>query len=265
MSDIKLHGRVFITMLVETKTGLHIGGSTSGMEIGGIDNAIIRDPLTQYPYIPGSSLRGKMRSQLEKLLGLPQNNPVGQVKIHTCKNPDTYEHSRFGGKCPVCRIFGVPGEDKVAGQTLLLVRDARLTEASAKQLNAAHTDFAYSELKTEVTIDRVTSAATPRQIERVPAGSEFGPVELVFNIFEKADINLLKYVIDGLQLIEDDYLGGYGSRGSGKVAFKNIEIKVRSSVNYADLTPFQTSSNLASLLAAYPALNQWVIKSIPVE
>ncbi|MDX9991139.1 MAG: RAMP superfamily CRISPR-associated protein [Anaerolineales bacterium] len=78
MTDINLYGRVIITADIKTITGLHIGASNTGLEIGGVDKAVIRNPLTDEPYIPGSSLRGKMRSQTEKVLGASQNNPIGQ-------------------------------------------------------------------------------------------------------------------------------------------------------------------------------------------
>ena len=226
---VKLYGRIFVETDLVALTGLHIGGSSSGMEIGGVDNPVIRDVLSNRPYIPGSSLRGKMRSQLEKSLGLVQNNRIGQVTIHTCKTPSQYEAD---GGCPVCHIFGVPGEVEATGQTLLVVRDALLSDKSAEKLEKAHTDLAYAELKTEVAIDRVTSAAVPRNIERVPAGAVFGPLELVFSVYSDEDLKRFRHVLDGMQLVEDDYLGGSGSRGSGKVKFANLRITVRSSQNY---------------------------------
>jgi CRISPR-associated protein Csm3 len=261
-SDIKLCGRVFIHATVQALTGLHIGGSSAGMEIGGLDNSIIRDPLTSRPYIPGSSLRGKMRSQLEKTLGLRQNNSVGQVKIHTCKTSTEYNQN---GGCPVCHVFGVPGEVEATGPTLLIVRDALLSDQSAVLLQKAHTDFAFSELKTEVAIDRVTSQASPRTIERVPAGAEFGPVEMVFSIYSDADADRLKYVIDGLQLIEDDYLGGYGSRGSGKVAFKNLQLSARRSDQYTLLAKYsdgRSFDTVQSLAGEYAAFQAWIRQTV---
>lgn len=261
--DIKLYGRVFIRTSIKSLTGLHIGGSSAGMEIGGIDNAVIRDPLSRRPYIPGSSMRGKMRSQLEKFLGLPQNNHIGKVTIHTCKTEKDYNSN---GGCPVCHIFGVPGEVEATGPTLLLVRDAILDDDSAIKLEKANTDFAYTELKTEVTIDRVTSAAVPRSLERVPAGAVFGPAELVFSIYSGADIPRLKYVLEGLQLVEDDYLGGSGSRGSGKIRLKNIKVTARSNADYATEQNFgDVYKTLQELLKAYPDLEAWISKTIPVE
>jgi len=258
-----LKGRVFIQFNVIAMTGLHIGGSSAGMEIGGVDNTVIRDPLTKSPYIPGSSLRGKMRSQLEKSLGLPQNNQVGQVKIHTCKTKDDYNEN---GGCPVCQIFGVPGEVDATGPTLLLARDVFMTKESQQKLIDAHTDLAFTELKTEATIDRVTSAATPRTIERVPAGAVFGPAELVFSIYEADDFNRLHYVIDGLQLIQDDYLGGYGSRGSGKVCFEQIRLSARSSKTYTNEIKYdKIFPSLNDLEKDYAAILTWAKANIPIS
>ncbi len=265
MSDIiTLRGRVFITCQIKALTGLHIGGSSTGMEIGGVDNTVIRDPLSNTPYIPGSSLRGKMRSLLEKSLGLHQNNPIGQqVRIHTCKT--SLEYDAKGG-CPVCHIFGVPGEVEATGPTLLVVRDTPMTKASKQALEQAHTDLDYTELKTEVAIDRVTSAATPRNLERVPAGTVFGPAELVFSIYSDADIQRLRYVIDGMQLLEDDYLGGYGSRGSGKIEFGQIAVSARSSKNYSQKQDFRPPyESLYQLEQDINDLIAWVKHIIPKE
>jgi CRISPR-associated protein Csm3 len=261
MDKIKLFGRVIITARITAVTGLHIGGSSTGLEIGGLDKAVMRNPLDKRPYIPGSSLRGKMRSQMEKILGLPQNNPIGQVKIHTCKQPEDYEAN---GGCVVCHVFGVPAEIGYSGPTRLLVRDAILTDESAKKLDAANTELRFTELKTEVAIDRVTSAATPRTMERVPAGAEFGPAELVFGIYEPADYDRLKIVFDALQLVEDDYLGGAGARGSGKVRFDKLTVAARKGSNYAVLVPYKTFESVQALAADFTSLRQWLAETVPV-
>jgi CRISPR-associated protein Csm3 len=261
MTDIRLYGRIFISTYIEAVTGLHIGGSSAGLEIGGVDKIVVRNALTNRPYIPGSSLRGKMRSQTEKVLGLRQNNPIGQVTIHTCKRSEEYNAN---GGCVVCHIYGVPGEADAAGPTLLLVRDALLTDDSADKLQQAKTDLPYAELKTEVAIDRVTSAATPRTLERVPAGAVFGPAELVFSIYSAADFSRLRYVIEALQLVEDDYLGGSGSRGSGKVKFSQLAVSARTSNAYSQKVDFRTFNTLQELSAALGELAAWAEKTIPV-
>lgn len=261
MSDVNLYGRIFIKAKIEAVTGLHVGGSSVGLEIGGLDKAVIRDPLTKRPYIPGSSLRGKMRSQTEKILGLRQNNRIGQVTIHTCKTPAEYNAN---GGCPVCHVFGVPGEVEATGPTLLLVRDAILTQESADQLEKAKTDLPFAELKTEVAIDRVTSAAMPRTLERVPAGAIFGPAELVFNLYDAADYARLKYVVEALQLVEDDYLGGAGSRGSGKVKFTSITVTARARGAYAEEKTFGAFGTVQELAQQFDALKSWAQREIPL-
>src|SRR5689334_12394819 len=89
--EIRLLGRIFLQGSIRLKTGLHIGGAASTLSIGGVDNQVIRDSLTGRPYIPGSSLRGKMRSLSEKFTARPQNFPIGQgVSIHVCETKADY-------------------------------------------------------------------------------------------------------------------------------------------------------------------------------
>lgn len=252
--QIQLRGRLFFRFTVETITGLHIGGSDTGIEIGGVDKTIIRDPLTNRPYIPGSSLKGKMRSLLEKYEGLVQNQRIGQGYIHTCQDQGEYRG------CSVCQVFGVPGERNFSLPTRLVVRDVHMGEAEAERIReTARTDLPYSEVKTEVSIDRVTSAANPRQMERVPAGTKFGPAELVYTIYggtecdPAADIERLASLVTALQLVEDDYLGGLGSRGSGRVCFTDFGVTLRPQADYlaAPVTLGQDSyATLADLTAA---------------
>ena len=253
----KLQGRIFIEATIEAVTGLHIGASNDRMEIGGSDNPIIRDTISGKPYIPGSSLRGKMRSQLEKKIGAEQNEQIGKdVNIHICKDKNGSE------LCPVCQVFGVPGSKDTRKVSLLIVRDTFLTDYSANELDAAHTEGRYTEIKFEVAIDRVTSAASPRNIERVPAGAEFGPAELVFSIYEDADVQRLKTVLEGLLLVEDDYLGGSGSRGSGKVKFKNVKVSARSSRNYSLKKEYKTVTSVQELAEQFDDLQGWIRETI---
>ncbi|GAB4483193.1 MAG: type III-A CRISPR-associated RAMP protein Csm3 [Anaerolineales bacterium] len=262
-AQIKLYGRVFLKADIKALTGLHIGGSNTDLEIGGLDKAVIRNPLTKRPYIPGSSLRGKMRSQMEKLLGLPQNQPIGQIRIHTCQTEAEFKKN---GGCPVCTVFGAPAEKEYENHTRLVVRDAELTDESAKALDEARTDLLYGELKTEVAIDRVTSAATPRTIERVPAGAIFGPVELVYGIYEDADFKRIKVVTDALQLVEDDYLGGSGSRGSGKVKFEHIQLFVRNGSDYSQ--PIEYTKEFESIQEVakdFDELLNWIKQQIVMK
>jgi CRISPR-associated protein Csm3 len=245
--QIALKGRVFFRFNINAVTGLHIGGSDTGIQIGGVDKTVIRDVLTNRPYIPGSSLKGKMRSLSEKYNNKTQNQRIGQGFIHSCEHESEYR------ACSVCQVFGLPGEREFATPGRLLVRDTYLTDASARRLEElGRTDLPYTEVKTEVSIDRVTSKANPRQLERVPAGVTFGLAEMVYSIYEgsgcepEEDIARLAAVVEGLQLLEDDYLGGSGSRGSGKVQLSEIELFFRGK-GLGDLQSLSKFPDLAAL------------------
>ena len=199
-----------------------------------------------------------MRSQSEKVLGKKQNNHIGQVTIHTCKTEKEY---MADGGCVICHVFGVPAED-YSSPTRLLVRDVRLTDESATAMEKANTELPYAEIKTEVAIDRVTSAATPRSLERVPAGAIFGPAELVFGIYEQADFARLKLVVDAMQLVEDDYIGGSGSRGSGKVQFTGIEVTVRASSAYDKIIEIGKYASVQSLLNDFEKIKDKLAQEI---
>jgi CRISPR-associated protein Csm3 len=235
---VHLHGRIFLRANIKLQTGLHIGGAAGGLEIGGVDKPVIRNPLNNQPYIPGSSLKGKLRSLLEKAYAAPQTTSIGQnVYVHIAETPQQY------ADYPICSIFGTfpewgPEAAKRRGfsvttPTRLTVRDVPLTEDSERQLKALKTDLPYSEVKWEASIDRVTSAASPRQIERVPAGAVFGPAELVFSVYSEPERNgsdaamLFVHVIEALEYLEDDYLGGMGTRGNGRVKLTNLALSTR--------------------------------------
>jgi len=266
---IHLKGRIFLTFDIQAVTGLHIGGSETGIEIGGVDKVVIRDPITNRPYIPGSSLKGKVRSLLEKYRGLPLNRNIGGTAIHTCDRAKDY------ADCDICQVFGVPGEMDFATPTRLVVRDVHLTKESEHILTEqAHTDLPYTEVKTEVSIDRVTSAANPRRMERVPAGAVFGRAELVYSVYEgtngnasiadpKKDVERFRTLVEGLQLLEDDYLGGLGSRGSGKVKLQGLTVSVRPGTKYLE-APQEIGKydDLSHLVADLPNLLQKVMDAL---
>ncbi len=216
-----LLGKIKISGTLECLTGIHIGASKENMEIGAIDLPVVRDPITREPYIPGSSLKGKMRSLLEKALTISPNREIGRdVKIHVC------DDATKAIECPVCRVFGSTGKD--GGKNFparLIVRDLKLTDGSREELANIDTGLQYTEWKFENAIDRITSAANPRQIERVPRGAEF-IFELIYNVEDTSQVDQdLKNVKLAMDLIEMDALGGHGSRGYGKVKFKIGEIE----------------------------------------
>jgi CRISPR-associated protein Csm3 len=176
-----------------------------------------------------------MRSLSERVHGKEQNFKIGKgVFIHTCqgKGMSVEEYHEQFKACPVCSVFGVTGDEPVPHPTSLIVRDVMLSDASAEALEKAQTDFPFTEIKWEATIDRVTSAATPRQIERVPAGSVFEGFELVYGIYDASGRDHFQQVLTAMQLVEEDYLGGLGSRGGGKIEFEIKSVYVRSGENY---------------------------------
>lgn len=208
---MKLHKKVIITGTLELLTGLHIGDSKDNVEIGGVDNPIIRRKDNNQPYIPGSSIKGKMRSLLEVALG--ENH-----------NTDFKGYSTADGKT-LAHLFGSAANDGTPAR--LLIRDANLTQSSAQLLSESEfTDMPYTEVKFENTINRITGVAlNPRQTERVPAGSVFD-LNFVINIItvegneteaQTMETNFIKLLYAGIRLLEDDYLGGSGSRGYGQV------------------------------------------------
>ena len=239
---MRLYGRLVIQGNILVKTGLHIGGSGGAFAIGGVDNPVIVNQVTGQPYIPGSSLRRKMRSLTEKYLGRTTGQRISQSQIHACKTEAEYL------ECPICNIFGITAED-FNWPTRLLVRDVALDPDSAMTIREAKTALPYTEIKTEVAIDRVTSQANPRDVERVPAGAVFGPMELVYNIYCEQDVTWLSVVLDAMQLLEDDYLGGHGSRGSGKIAFQDLQLTLKRADQYRqpiDLGHFSTLEDLST-------------------
>lgn len=197
----KLVKKIKINTTIELLTGLHVGGSKESVQIGGIDNPIIRTAVKDnQPYIPGSSLKGKMRCLLEQIAG----------------------SAEVGGNKLINNLFGF---SKTNQPSKLIVRDAMLTEASAKELrDCENLDMPYTEGKWENVIDRVKGTAEhPRQTERIPAGVSFD-VEFVVNVWDDDNaedlVNLLK---KGINALENDYLGGSGSRGYGQIKFGELK------------------------------------------
>jgi CRISPR-associated protein Csm3 len=207
-----------IRSVLLAKTGLRIGMSRDQMAIGDLDNPVIRNPLTDEPYIPGSSLKGKLRYLLEWSLG----------GDYILKAKDKHVYASPDPKDPVARIFGLAPENdeaslKVArerGPTRLLVRDAYLLEDSKRELErTAARGGLYTEIKQEVFIPRLGGNANPRTTERVPAGARFG-VEMAYRVLDDLDeAYFQKYLLKALELLEVDGLGGHISRGYGQVYF----------------------------------------------
>jgi CRISPR-associated protein Csm3 len=141
-----------------------------------------------------------------------------------------------------------------------VVRDVFLSADSVKVLEKAKTDLPFSEIKWEATIDRVTSAAVPRQIERVPAGSIFSGFEMVYSIYDQAGVAHLPTVLEAMQLLEDDYLGGFGSRGGGKVRFVGLRVSARGREEYGKEQEWPEAHDrpVSEALSKAEALKSWV-------
>ena len=203
--------KIKINTSITLITGLHIGGNSENVEIGGIDTPVIKlASKGDVPYIPGSSLKGKMRCLLEQTEGA----------------------SNVGLNKDINNLFGITKNDSIGIKdnlpSKLIVRDAILTEDSKSYLlGCDNLDMPYTENKYENTIDRVTAKANPRNMERVPAGAEFN-AEFIINVWDDDDEQELMALFEkGIRLLENDYLGGSGSRGYGQIKFgerKPIEL-----------------------------------------
>lgn len=199
----KLVKKIKYTTTITLVTGLHIGGNSENVEIGGIDNPVIKIATkNNQPYIPGSSIKGKMRCLLEQVAGATE----------------------VGGNAEVNKLFGAMEKKNVstACHAKIIVRDAFLTSEAEELLrNSDGLDMPYTESKFENVIDRVKGMAEhPRQTERVPAGAVFN-AEFVINVWdEDGDGKALEDMFKkGIKLLENDYIGGSGSRGYGQIKF----------------------------------------------
>lgn len=198
---------------IKLVTGLAIKGANNELNIGGADSEVIKNPLTLEPYIPGSSLKGKMRSQLERVNGMKNSKLMTEyAKPCGCGQKN----------CPVCVLFGAHMNPKAeSSPTRIIVRDSVLTEESRNIIRDMPAERgSYLELKAENLIKRDKGTAdAPRFMERVPAGMSFS-LEILLQVFEGDDEKEMKKEIEtALKLVESSYLGGSGSRGYGQVKF----------------------------------------------
>ncbi len=248
----EFYGKIVMRGKIRALTGLHIGSQRDISEIGGIDNPVIKDPHTGLPYVPGSSLKGRLRALFEVLVnsqldpmkdkysalskyspgscrpekeencGKFFNKRINKGWIHVCPDYDT------AIDCPVCRLFGASGNESNF-PSRLIVRDAFLTKEWEDKWR---TGEELTEAKIEVGIDRITSQANPRTNERVIAGTEF-EFEIIYNV-ERLDQweDDVKNLLTTMALLEDSYLGGSGSRGYGKVKFELDTVELRTPEYY---------------------------------
>lgn len=197
-----MFSKIQITGTIEVVTGMHIGGSEAFAAIGAIDSPVIIDSLSRKPIIPGSSLKGKMRALLAKAY-----------------NPTVVNHNDDSEK--ISRLFGSSANDDKPITSRLIFSDMILDnydELRSKGLDSI------TEVKFENTISRTTSVANPRQIERVIRGSKF-ELNIIYDVLEDYQdqaLDDIKILVEGMKLLQYDYLGGGGTRGNGKIKFSNV-------------------------------------------
>ncbi len=233
----KLTGKLIITGTIKAMTGLHIGGSKSSLDIGGVDLNVIKT-RKGIPFIPGSSLKGKLRSMLAKT-----ENSIAVSKKDIRQDKPHELRERFGNdyttddKVPfIIQLFGSSGDDDNGVVTRVLVRDAYMDDSAFQEEFGKASE--YADIKWENTIDRKTGTAKhPRQLERVPAGARFN-FQIVYDLYddiadnyEGEEVNRLQKHLWALEtamgLLQDDYIGGHGSRGYGRIRFENINVEQR--------------------------------------
>ncbi|RHU91239.1 type III-A CRISPR-associated RAMP protein Csm3 [Clostridium sp. OM07-10AC] len=193
--------KIEISGTLEVVTGLHIGGSSAFSAIGAVDSPVVKDTRTNQPMIPGSSLKGKMRSLLAK-----------RYNEFKAEKPDD------DAEC-LTDLFGSAKKGQVKTSRLLFTDMflENMDELKRAGLTGA------TEVKFENSISRATAVANPRQIERVVRGAVF-PLQLIYEVEDEekmiSDFQILK---EGFELLEYDYLGGNGSRGYGRVKIADLE------------------------------------------
>jgi CRISPR-associated protein Csm3 len=239
-TELKLIGKLILEGEMHCETGLHIGAGKGSLEIGGADNPVVKDSHGR-PYVPGSTLRGRVRSLLEQSTGMAV--PSELVYISKRKGQEVRIHQSDRPDDEICILFGrSPGRmDKVGGGEVesnhatparLSVFDAPLIAESITPQMRETLDDELTEVKSENAIDRITSQANPRTLERVPAGARFR-IRMVLDVLCAEDAVLPGMLVQGLRLLEDDALGGGGSRGSGRVRFADLKLTWRGKDYYA--------------------------------
>jgi CRISPR-associated protein Csm3 len=258
---LRLIGKLLLDGDLVCETGLHIGAGKGTLDIGGADNPVVKDAFGR-PYIPGSSLRGRIRALLEQSSGLV--SPAGLVYLSRRKGQEVRIHQSDAPGDEICLLFGRnPGRmERVQGDVLearnatpsrLTVYDAPLDLDSITPQMRENLDDELTEVKGENAIDRVTASANPRTLERVPAGARF-KVRFVVDILCDEDRELLPRLLEGLLLLEDDSLGGGGSRGSGRVRLTNLKACWRSRGFYSGAAEEKQVADVPGVAALRAAL-----------
>jgi CRISPR-associated protein Csm3 len=268
-TELKLIGKLILEGEMHCETGLHVGAGKGSLEIGGADNPVVKDAHGR-PYVPGSTLRGRIRALLEQATGMAV--PAELVFISKRKGQEVRIHQSDRPDDDICVLFGrSPGrmekvgsgdiESSAATPSRLSVFDAPLIVESITAQMRETLDDELTEVKSENAIDRITSQANPRTLERVPAGARF-KIRMVLDLLCPEDATLPPLVVQGLRLLEDDALGGGGSRGSGRVSFDNLKLTWRGRDYYASGAAereLASGANLATLQTAVQELGDTLV------
>lgn len=215
--EAMMYSKLLIEGTIEVVTGMHIGGSDAFAAIGAVDSPVIKDGRTQEPIIPGSTLKGKMRTLLARSLS--------QNIILPKPNDDDLE---------IRRLFGT--SQAKAGETSLLHSRLIFSDCYLTNKDQLIKSGGMTEVKFENTINRQTAIANPRQIERVVRGAEFG-LRIVYDVLDESELVAdFENIARAFALIEMDYLGGHGTRGSGRVKFKNLVVTQTTASTVSDET-----------------------------
>lgn len=199
-----MYAKIKIEGTIEVLTGMHVGGSSAFSAIGAVDSPVMRDARSNLPLLPGSSLKGKMRTLLARTY-----------------NKDWVENQDKDDP-RILRLFG-SAQKKAARRGRLLFSDMFLVNAEDLKNQGLSS---ITEVKFENTISRTTAVANPRQIERVVRGSKF-KLDMIYDVEELNDLEEdFETLAEGMKLVQYDYVGGHGSRGYGKVRFEDLKLQV---------------------------------------
>ena len=208
MTQYALKGKLIVDADITVRTGMHIGGSSDYAPIGAVDSIVIRDPQSGAPIVPGSSLKGKIRTLLAKVLD-KTDGPLPEPK-------DDAE--------VIKRLFGSAEKDRPL-YARLQFEDCFAKQETVDFFAKRDTGTYLGEVKFENTINRGSGVANPRQIERVPAGMKFR-FRVVYNVEDQNQLaEDLDTLTKGLRLLQLDYIGEHGSRGYGRVKFDNFKVR----------------------------------------
>lgn len=218
-----MYSKIQITGIIEVITGMHIGGNGAFAVIGAIDSPVVKDVRTKLPMIPGSTLKGKIRTLLAKVYNTSVVNPDDDAEC-------------------ILRLFGSAKKDKVLPSRIII---SDMFMSNADELRNKNIK-SMTEVKFENSINRQTAVANPRQIERVIRGSKFA-LDIIYELSDETEaIKDIELLVQGMKLLQYDYIGANGSRGYGKIKFDDVYADVVVG-NISDETLSKINGMLVSL------------------